>query len=308
VLDQLSEDLAPTRMGVVLADDRGQVLARRGSSIITGDEHSADASAGITSVKALISDPCTGRVLGAIALVCSAEDASDLMLPLAARAARDIEARLADDARVIERAALQQFLRQRRRVRGPLVLLSGSTMLTNAAADRVVEPEDEEALWDCARRLSVASHKSTQIVLNSGAAVAADFETVLDGGVIIGSLLRLHPTGPAAYGAGRRRPHGWASLTVTEHGVIDLVAQGLTNRRVADRLFVSPYTVDFHLRSVFRKLGVKSRVELTRLALEHAGEPSGSHAHPSDRNPPGDTRTRPHQLAAAKGQLALASV
>ena len=57
---------------------------------------------------------------------------------------------------------------------------------------------------------------------------------------------------------------------MTEHGVIDLVAQGLTNRRVADRLFVSPYTVDFHLRSVFRKLGVKSRVELTRLALEHA--------------------------------------
>jgi DNA-binding CsgD family transcriptional regulator len=194
------------------------------------------------------------------------------MLPLATRAARDLEARLADDARVLERAALQQFLRQRRRVRGPLVLLSGSTMLTNTAADRVVDLEDEEALWDCARRLSVAGHKSTQILLSSGTVVTVDFEPVLDGGVMIGSLLRLRPEAADASGSDRRRRDGWASLTETEHGVIDLVAQGLTNRQAADHLFVSPYTVDFHLRSVFRKLGVKSRVELTRLALEHAGD------------------------------------
>jgi DNA-binding CsgD family transcriptional regulator len=257
VLEQLSEDLAPTRIGVVLADDRDQVLER----------HS-----GTTSVNAPISDPCTGRVLGVLALVCSAEDANELMLPLAIRAAREIEARLADDTRVVQRAALQQFLRQLRRVRGPLVLLSGSTMLTNAAADRVVEPSDEEVLWDCARRLSVASHKSTEVLLRSGAAVTVDFEPVHEGGVIIGSLLRLRlrPAAPAASGSGRRRPYGWESLTEGEHGVIELVAQGLTNRQVADRLFVSPYTVDFHLRSVFRKLAVKSRVELTRLALEHA--------------------------------------
>jgi DNA-binding CsgD family transcriptional regulator len=255
LLEQLSQDLAPTRIGVVLADDRDQVLER----------HS-----GTTSVDAPISDPCTGRVLGVLALVCSAEDANELMLPLAIRAAREIEGRLADDTRVVRRAALQQFLRQRRRVRGPLVLLSGSTMLTNDAADRVVEPDDEEVLWDCARRLSVASHKSTEVLLGSGAALAVDFEPVLEGGVVIGSLLRLRPGAPAESGSGRRLPYGWESLTESEHAVIELVAQGLTNRKVADRLFVSPYTVDFHLRSVFRKLAVKSRVELTRLALEHA--------------------------------------
>jgi DNA-binding CsgD family transcriptional regulator len=255
VLEQLSQDLAPTRIRVVLADDPDEVLER----------HS-----GTTSVSAPISDPCTGRVLGVLALVCSAEDANELMLPLAIRAAREIEARLADDTRVVQRAALQQFLRQRRRVRGPLVLLSGSTMLTNAAADRVVEPGDEEVLRDCARRLSGASHKSTDVLLSSGAPIAVDFEPVRDGGVMIGSLLRLRPGSSAASGSGRRRPYGWESLTESEHGVIELVAQGLTNRQVADRLFISPYTVDFHLRSVFRKLAVKSRVELTRLALEHA--------------------------------------
>jgi DNA-binding NarL/FixJ family response regulator len=49
--------------------------------------------------------------------------------------------------------------------------------------------------------------------------------------------------------------------------VTELVAQGLTNRQVAERLFVSRYTVDAYLRSIFRKLQVSSRVDLTRLAL-----------------------------------------
>ena len=46
-----------------------------------------------------------------------------------------------------------------------------------------------------------------------------------------------------------------------------LVADGLTNRPVADRLFLSPHTVDSHVRHAFAKLGVSSRVDLTRLAL-----------------------------------------
>jgi DNA-binding CsgD family transcriptional regulator len=62
---------------------------------------------------------------------------------------------------------------------------------------------------------------------------------------------------------------GWESLTTTERNVTDLVVQGLTNREAADRLFLSPYTVDFHLRSIFRKLDIRSRVDLTRVALLH---------------------------------------
>ena len=62
---------------------------------------------------------------------------------------------------------------------------------------------------------------------------------------------------------------GWESLTDTELNVTSLVRQGLTNRATAGRLLMSPYTVDSHLRSIFRKLDVNSRVELTRVALEH---------------------------------------
>ena len=63
---------------------------------------------------------------------------------------------------------------------------------------------------------------------------------------------------------------GWASLTDTERAVSELVAQGLTNRQVADQLFMSAHTVAFHLRHVFRKLDIGSRVELARLALQRS--------------------------------------
>jgi DNA-binding CsgD family transcriptional regulator len=65
---------------------------------------------------------------------------------------------------------------------------------------------------------------------------------------------------------------GWAAMTKSELAVAQLVANGLTNREVAERLFVSPHTVNTHLRQVFAKLEVKSRVDLTRLATERGGE------------------------------------
>jgi DNA-binding CsgD family transcriptional regulator len=61
---------------------------------------------------------------------------------------------------------------------------------------------------------------------------------------------------------------GWAAMTKAELAVAELVADGLTNREIGERLFVSPHTVSTHLRQVFAKLEVKSRVDLTRLATE----------------------------------------
>jgi DNA-binding CsgD family transcriptional regulator len=73
---------------------------------------------------------------------------------------------------------------------------------------------------------------------------------------------------------------GWAAMTKSELAVAQLVANGLTNREIAERLFVSPHTVNTHLRQVFAKLEVNSRVDLTRLATErssqHAPEIAGA--------------------------------
>jgi DNA-binding CsgD family transcriptional regulator len=70
---------------------------------------------------------------------------------------------------------------------------------------------------------------------------------------------------------GRRadRPvSGWDSLTDTEREVAELVAEGLTNAQIAERMYVSRHTIDFYLRQIFRKLGIESRVALARLHLE----------------------------------------
>jgi DNA-binding CsgD family transcriptional regulator len=66
-----------------------------------------------------------------------------------------------------------------------------------------------------------------------------------------------------------RAETGWGAMTDSELAVARLVAQGLTNREVAEQLFVSPHTVSSHLRSVFTKLGINSRLALASTAAEH---------------------------------------
>jgi predicted ATPase/class 3 adenylate cyclase/DNA-binding CsgD family transcriptional regulator len=68
----------------------------------------------------------------------------------------------------------------------------------------------------------------------------------------------------------RKRPaSGWGSLTKAELDVVKLVSEGLANKDIAERLFVSPRTVQAHLSHVYAKLGVSSRVQLAQEAARH---------------------------------------
>jgi DNA-binding NarL/FixJ family response regulator len=58
-------------------------------------------------------------------------------------------------------------------------------------------------------------------------------------------------------------------LTTREVEILRLVTGGLTNRQLAEEVGVSTRTVDAHLRSIYAKLGVKSRSGATRYAVEH---------------------------------------
>ena len=53
-----------------------------------------------------------------------------------------------------------------------------------------------------------------------------------------------------------------AGLTDTEEQIVSLVSEGLTNKEVGQRLYLSPRTVQWHLGRAFRKLGLRSRTEL----------------------------------------------
>jgi DNA-binding CsgD family transcriptional regulator len=68
---------------------------------------------------------------------------------------------------------------------------------------------------------------------------------------------------------GEAGDRGWESLTDAELRVTSRVARGMTNRTIAEELYLSPHTVDAHLKHVYLKLDIHSRVELTVLALRH---------------------------------------
>jgi DNA-binding CsgD family transcriptional regulator/tetratricopeptide (TPR) repeat protein len=113
---------------------------------------------------------------------------------------------------------------------------------------------------------------------------ATDRESAVD---VLGRTLALWTELGATWDAGRVRSRlrelgvrrrlviaepemsGWAAMTTAELAVARLVAEGLTNREVADRLFVSQHTVNSHLRHAFLKLGINSRVELARVAHDY---------------------------------------
>jgi DNA-binding CsgD family transcriptional regulator len=69
----------------------------------------------------------------------------------------------------------------------------------------------------------------------------------------------------AGSGSGPSRVRGWDLLSERERGIAYLIGEAMTNRQIAQRVFLSPHTVNYYLRRIFKKLGINSRVELAGL-------------------------------------------
>jgi sigma-54 dependent transcriptional regulator, acetoin dehydrogenase operon transcriptional activator AcoR len=251
----------------------GTALALQLPFVVEGGEHFAEVLGTMTCAAVPITDPRTGDLLGAVDLSCRVEDTSPLMLPFARRVAREIGQRLLEDTSEATRVLREHFVRERRRTKDPLVSVSEATMFANAAATRSLQPGDHQRLWEWVSG-RIAGHQPVAgaILLTGGTWAVKSFEPIRDGGVVVGASLRLVPPSSAVAGGpsgpGARPRFGWLSLTATELSIAELVAEGMTNREVAGKLYLSPHTVGFHMRQVFRKLEISSRVELTRLIVE----------------------------------------
>jgi DNA-binding CsgD family transcriptional regulator len=159
------------------------------------------------------------------------------------------EALLADDPGAFAAAAADPVLDTVRDVAGPL--------LERAAACAARHDRPEQAL--SALRAALDLYESLPAPASAARVRAA----------LRGAGVRVGPRGPRP----ARPTAGLGSLTPAERRVALLVADGLTNQAVADRLHVSRGTVATQLASAFRKLGVRGRVELALAVAELAPGP-----------------------------------
>src|SRR5258705_342377 len=118
----LRDELARVVQGAPLVGAvRPEILPSWRESVAAGlwAEHFMDALSTMTTVGASIFDLRTGRVLGGVALVCPVASTNALLLPVARRAAHEIEHELLDGGSTRERLLDEHFLRVRRRSRAP---------------------------------------------------------------------------------------------------------------------------------------------------------------------------------------------
>ncbi|HXW35938.1 MAG TPA: helix-turn-helix transcriptional regulator [Acidimicrobiales bacterium] len=187
-----------------------------------------------------------------------------------------------------DRLLLEAFIGARNRARGPLVAISDRTMITNSGASEILEPGDRRMLWDWVQ--SIQGDDPTVVgsfLLNNGIKVTARCRVITENGSPAGAVMRLGLdavrlasrdvglTSLESVGLRSSKPldstvmRGWGELTDAERTVAEHVSRGLTNKEVGRQMFLSRHTIDSHLRQVFRKLGINSRVELARLLGEH---------------------------------------
>ena len=107
-------------------------------------------------------------------------------------------------------------------------------------------------------RVRVAAGGDTALAIGSfdeALSIATRIGAEWDSARLRGRLRRL---GVRRRLVGSERPKtGWASLTDPEINVATLAAEGRTNRQIAESLFISPHTVNMHLRHIFGKLGIR---------------------------------------------------
>lgn len=168
------------------------------------------------------------------------------------------------------------------------LMLSGGSALSDAARQRTAQAASEAAAEavQTARKPAPLSAARAQLLHGRALAAAGDRPSAI--AALIAAQSTLERFGAArwrdeavrelrALGHRVRRPArdatpgGLGPLTAREREIADLVAAGRTNREVAEQLVLRAKTIEAHLRNIYAKLGVRSRVELAREIERAAG-------------------------------------
>ncbi len=183
------------------------------------------------------------------------------------------------------RSALTAIEKQARRHRAPRlraeVLRARARVLAAGgepgAADAAIAEAEAmhrqiEDRWELARTLLLAGeiHRRSRRRAKARAAL----REALEGFALMGSRLWTEQAREQLARISAARHDG--GLTPTQRGIAELVASGLTNRQVADRMFMSAHTVEAHLSAIYRTLGITSRADLGAALAQGAGHPRDS--------------------------------
>jgi transcriptional regulator of acetoin/glycerol metabolism len=247
----------------------GMALLASSPNVVLGFEHYADNLTVVSCASAPVVHPATGQQLGVLNITSTADAFHPSLPALLDRVLAETRARLSEDHGIPSVALRAAFLSARRKAKGPLIAISGNTMFFNTAAGAALASHvDRAAVWAWAEQQSRSHPRGTDGVLSlsSGPRVATAVP-VYDGASLAGALVSINsrPTSHShAVPPDEKTASAWSSLTEAERTIAQHVARGLTNREAAVLLFLSPHTVDYHLRQIYRKLGVQSRVEMAR--------------------------------------------
>jgi DNA-binding CsgD family transcriptional regulator len=247
----------------------GMAARTRGASLVRGFEHYADAFTHITCASRAVIDPFTGQVLGVVNMTIADPAPWQLMTALVGRVVHETQQRLLDEAGTKSAALHDTFLQARRRAKGPLAAVDGGSLYVNAAGSLFLASSDREALWIWAQRCVRPGYGPAPPLQLPFGTATAECEAIYDGAQLIGAVVRFASLPPGALVGGHS---DWARLTDAEQSVAELVAAGYTNREAASKLFLSPHTVDYHLRHIFRKLDIDSRTQLARIVEQNLND------------------------------------
>ncbi len=264
----------------------GTSLAQGKESVVFGNEHYAEKLTEMACAAVPLRDPLTRRLVGVIDLSSKTKDASPMMLPYAKRVARQITERLAAGASPYLRQVRTLFQAEKVKNEHPSLFVHGNLVMLSAEIEGRLGSADVEALRRRAQAHGCPLHKrvTEPVRLPSGLEVRATFDPVSDGDLPVGIIVSLASRGTDAADADYLEAiAGWETLTPAERRVARLAAGDLTIKEIADEIYVSPFTVDSHLRAIYRKLDIHSRVSLARIiGSATTGEPHPEFLEPTD--------------------------